>query len=94
MPNSEKDFLTKLDKHPRLKKRFYEILNIAENSSGDLSTADEVELKTIEEVRKLGREVIEDWAIEEHSKKVQAIEKNSSTRKHGKKNSFGKQPLA
>ena len=51
--NEENLFFEKLKKHPRLKKRFNEILNIAKNPSRELLTADEVELKTIDEVRKL-----------------------------------------
>lgn len=66
-------FLGKLDKHPRLKKRFDEILGVAENSSGELVTADDAEMKAIEEVRKLGREVVQEWAITQHEKT--AVEK-------------------
>lgn len=78
-------FLDKLKKHPRLQQRFNEILNIAENSSGDLITADEVELKTIEEVQKLGREVIEEWAEKQHESQIENFEQENHSRKHLKK---------
>ena len=93
MEDTKADFLEKLKKHPRLQQRFNEILNIAENASGDLITADEAELKTIEEVRKLGREVIEEWANKQHMSQIENFEKSNSGRKHVKKNSTGKQPL-
>lgn len=93
MDSIESGFLDKLKKHPRLQQRFNEILNIAENTSGDLITADEAELRTIEEVRKLGKEVIEEWANRQHTTQIENFENNNSTRKHLKKNSTGKQPL-
>lgn len=87
-----KIFLEKLENHPRLKKRFNEILSIAENSSGELVTADEAEMKTIEEVRKLGQEVVQEWAITQHEKAFQTVKKeHPETKKHTKKNSTGKQ---
>jgi hypothetical protein len=64
-------FLQKLDKHPRLKKRFNEILGIAENSSRELITADDAEMKAIEEVKKLGQEIVQEWAINQHEKAIE-----------------------
>lgn len=87
-------FLEKLDKHPRLKKRFSEILGIAENSSGELITADDAEMKAIEEVRKLGQEVMQEWAITQHEKAVENTRKdNPRVKKDTKKNSTGNQHL-
>lgn len=87
-------FLEKLDKHPRLKKRFNEILGIAENSSGKLITADDAEMKAIEEVRKLGQEVVQEWAITQHEKTVENTRKdNPRAKKDTKKNSTGNQHL-
>lgn len=87
-------FLEKLDKHPRLKKRFSEILGIAENSSGELITADDAEMRAIEEVRKLGQEVMQEWAITQHEKAVENIRKdNPKVTKDTKKNSTGNQHL-
>lgn len=86
-------FFEKLKKHPKLQKRFSEILNITENTSGELITADEAEGKTIEEVRKLGQEVMQDWATSQHQKQAEEIVKQHPTRKPIKKNSTGKQHL-
>lgn len=89
--NDDAAFFDKLKNHPRLKKRFNEILGIAENTSGELITADEAETKAIEEVRKLGREVIQEWAESQHKQQVETVEKQHKTRRHLKKNSIGKQ---
>lgn len=89
----DKQFFERLQKHPRLQKRFTEILNIAENTSGELITADEAESKAIEEVRKLGRDVLQEWADNRHAEQINEFEKKHSARKHVKKNSIGKQHL-
>lgn len=87
-------FFDKLEKYPRLKKRFDEILNIAENSSGELVTADEAEAKAIEEVRKLGQELLKEWAVTQHEKAIQNAKKeHPKVRKHLKKNSIGNQRM-
>lgn len=91
--NEDVVFLDKLKNHPRLKKRFNEILGIAENTSGELITADEAETKAIEEVRKLGQEVMQEWAENQHKQQLEALEKQNKMRKHVKKNSIGKQHL-
>ena len=53
MKDDKQVFFERIKNHPSLMKRFEEILNIAENSSGELITADEAEGKAIEEVKKL-----------------------------------------
>jgi len=87
----DKAFFDKLKNHPRLKKRFSEILGIADNTSGELITADEAETKAIEEVRKLGQEIMQEWAENQHKQQVETFEKQNKTRRHVKKNSIGKQ---
>jgi len=54
----------KLESHPALAERFYSILQIADEPgrNGKFRKADEVEAMLIEEVRKLGNEVLMDWA--------------------------------
>lgn len=86
--------IEKLNSNPALKKRVEEILNIAHNSSGKLITADEAEIKTIEEVQKLGREVLKEWAVNQHEQAIKATkEEKPKAKKHIKKNSIGIQHL-
>jgi hypothetical protein len=61
--STQDNFIKRLESHPTLKSRFESILDIAENSSGDVIKADEAERRMIEEVRKLGNEVLHDWAL-------------------------------
>jgi plasmid maintenance system antidote protein VapI len=89
--DTDDELFKKLGNHPHLKKRFQEILNIAENTSGELITADEAETKAIEELQKLGQEVMQEWANSQHQRQVETFEKENKTRRHIKKNSTGKQ---
>lgn len=59
---TEITFVTRLVKHPQLKARFEAILDMVENTKGDLIRADEVEQRAIEQVRQLGKEVLQNWA--------------------------------
>ena len=56
------NFLDRLNQHPELKARFDSILDLAENTKGDVIKADEAERQTIEAVRQLGNEILHDWA--------------------------------
>ena len=51
----------RLSKYPHLCHRMASILGIIENDDGSCQTADEVERRAIEEVRKLGQEVLQGW---------------------------------
>jgi hypothetical protein len=94
MREDDLQFLEKLNSTPALRKRFEEILNIAQNTSGELITADEAEGKAIEEIQKLGQEILQEWAVKQHEKAVHMIkQENPKSRKHEKKNSIGNQHL-
>ncbi len=71
-------FLKKLSSTPALRRRFEEILNIAHNTSGELITADEAEEKAIEEMQKLGQEVLREWAVSQHENVLQTARKENS----------------
>jgi hypothetical protein len=47
---------------PELRARFEQMLDLVENSAGDCVRADEAELRLLEQVRGLGRELLQDWA--------------------------------
>lgn len=52
----------RLREHPELRARFEQMLDIVENSQGDCVLADEAELRVLEQVRGLGRELLQGWA--------------------------------
>ncbi len=92
--NEDIKLLNKINNHPSIRKRVEEILNIAENTSGELITARQAEEKAIEEIRKLGQEVLKGWAENQHNKVVEKAKAgNCKTKEHLKKNCIGNQHL-
>lgn len=59
---TETTLVSRLAQHPTLKARFEEILEVADNTHGDLIRADEAEQRAIEPVRQLGNELLHDRA--------------------------------
>lgn len=58
----DQELLNRLNRHPKLKNRMTALLSIAEDAGDDLVKADEAEKQVIDEVRKMGNEVLTDWA--------------------------------
>lgn len=78
--------LERLKSHPELRERFEAIMDVAENKSGALITADQAEGKAIEEVEKLGQELMRDWALKRQEKAIEQAGENHPTAKSHKKN--------
>ena len=74
----------RLNKYPHLKNRIEQLLEIVENADGDLKKADEAEKRVIEELRKMGNEVLHDWASNREKQEVEAVNKKG-LRGNGKK---------
>ena len=51
----------RLERHPALKVRMERMLDVVENASGDVRRADEAERRAIEELRRMGLEVMQSW---------------------------------
>jgi hypothetical protein len=83
-------FVEKLKEYPELQARFEKILALAENKDGSANTADEAEERAMEEVRKLGQELMQSWAIRKHERIVSEYDLRKGFRRKGKKNSTGK----
>lgn len=84
------EMLARIKAHPGLKDRIEAILDIAENKSGALITADQAEEKAIEEVRKLGQALLKEWAIQQHEKAIEtARQTHPNAKRHEKKSSTG-----
>jgi hypothetical protein len=84
--NQDEDFLNKLSEYPELRGRFEEILALMGNERGDANTADEAEERAIEEVRKLGLEVMQGWARRKQRRLTEEYAKQEGYRQKGKKN--------
>ena len=76
MTINRKSLDERLEKHPSLKKRFEEILNITERKGTGPDTADAVEEQAIMELNKLGQEVLQEWAKNKTTEETLAYRKN------------------
>jgi len=81
--------MERLKKHPELEERFEMILDIVENSGGDVEKADEAERRAIEAVRQMGNEIVQGWADGQQEKKEREYDAKAGVSRKGKKNSTG-----
>jgi hypothetical protein len=80
----------RLHAHPQLRARVEAILAIAEAEAGTLETADEAEQRVIDEVRRLGQEVLQDWAMGKVRQGAEALRQGMERALgHGQKNCTG-----
>jgi hypothetical protein len=79
----------RLAEFPELRARFEEILAVAENARGDAQTADEAEERAVEQVRRLGQELMQAWAERKHERVVRDYDARRDTRRRGKKKPTG-----
>jgi hypothetical protein len=83
----EKRFLAKLRQKPLLRERFEAILELADTEEGKLMSADELEERLIQEVRKLGQETMQEWALTAHQRAGEQLLKDKPQARPRKKNS-------
>ena len=79
----------KLNRHPRLKARMERVLAIAEDAGDDLIKAADAEQRVIEEMRRMGNEVLTHWAEGRVEKSAATLENSQAVAGSGKKNSTG-----
>ncbi|MHC1729238.1 MAG: hypothetical protein AB9866_25110 [Syntrophobacteraceae bacterium] len=90
MCDRKKSFEERMDAIPGLRERFEAILTLTEAEGNGLKTADEAEQRTIEEVRKLGNEVLHAWArTKESLSAAKLTQEGLELTRHGKKKSTG-----
>lgn len=75
----------RLREHPGLRARFEQMLDLVENTAGDCVRADETELRVLEQVRGLGRELLQDWAELGQARVEQAWDKRQDFSRKEKK---------
>ena len=85
-PQREERLLERLRAHPELLARFESILGLTEVAEGPLRTADEIEEQLVQEVRRLGHEVMVDWAMRAEERVAgEVIKANAEVRLRKKK---------
>ena len=86
MTTNYKSLEERLEKHPRLRQRFEEILKISEGEGTGPDTADSVEEQAITELNKLGQELLQEWAQNKATKETLAYREKFSQFHLHKKN--------
>ena len=91
--DSADSFLERLKKHPHLLARFQSLLDVVDNSSGDVVKAAEAEQRVVEELRQMGQEALQAWAERKHSRIEAESDSRSDLTRKEKKTSSGRLDL-
>lgn len=94
LPPEDERLLARLNKHAPLRGRVERLVDLVEDAGDDLRRADEAERRVIEEVRRLGQELLEGWADGQVAKRADELEQTPGVWREGKKNSAGTAPSA
>ena len=89
LSQEDKELLNQLNSRPDLKKRVKSIVSIASDDGEGIVKADEAENRVIEEVRRLGNEVLTEWAETRNEKSEAYLPADSDINRSGKKKSVG-----
>lgn len=86
---SPQQFLDRLQHYPDLQAEFEALLEVVENSQGDVVKADQAEELVAERLQFLGRQAIESWANRKHQKLEAESDARSDLSRKEKKVSTG-----
>ncbi len=90
MSKTQRNLEDRLEAHPELKEHLLGLLDLAESG---IESADQVEELTVDGIKGLGRQVIQDWAEQQEEAKSRALqEENTSVSANGKKTSVDDNP--
>jgi DNA-binding IclR family transcriptional regulator len=78
-----------LNRNPQLKNRIKSLLLVVDNAAGDVTLADAAERRVIEEIRQMGQEALEAWAIRQVEQLTEALEEAPGIWRNGQKKSAG-----
>ena len=87
--NRSEDLVERLNRHPEFRDKVEELLDIADNKSGDVNKADDAEDLIWEELRELGQKIMRDWPVRKHDRLVEESENRKELSKREKKGSTG-----
>ena len=89
LSQEDKELLNLLNRRPDLKNRVISILSIAEDEGDGIVKADEAESRVIEEVRRMGNEVLTGWAGSRAEKSGADLPPDGDIVRCGQKKSYG-----
>ena len=87
--------VSRLSDHPMLMERMEHLLNIIDNPDGRATLADDAEILVTQELRSLGKEMLEEWSQNEAEKAEKTVLSSGVlVKKKTKKKSISTQPTA
>lgn len=86
------DLNERLNRHPELRDKVEELLDIVDNKSGYANHADDAEDLICAELRGMGQRALQDWAERKHERVVWESENRSELTKKEKRGSTGTPP--
>jgi uncharacterized protein YukE len=90
MTKNDQLFFNRLNEHPKLRERIEGILDMIENETGNFTKANDAEQYAIEELRKMGNDILHSWAGKAETKSAASFaEQNETYSGDGKKKSNG-----
>ena len=91
---SDEALLRGLHEHPQLRSRIAALLELAQGTNSELRRADDAEEWLIQEVRALGQQTLQDWALSQVHQSEEQVRRTGRAHRGGKKKSAGTPPLA
>ena len=82
------DVGARLERHPVIKARLTKLLDLVENTGGDLRRADDAERRAIDELRSMGQELLHDWGQRVADDEARYLTKNAAVVRQVKKTSL------
>lgn len=86
---SPQEFLDRLQRHPDLQAEFEALLQVVENSEGDVLKADQAEELVAQRLQLLGQHAIQSWANRKHQHLQAESDSRSDLTRKEKKDSTG-----
>ena len=86
------EFINLVNKYPEMKAKFEALLLIAQAT--ETRKADDVEMQLTEELRKLGHDTFQAWAISQEQRQADYCLNDPTLKKHGKKKFIGTRHMA
>jgi len=83
---SDEENTRKLHAHPQIRERIASILSVVEADSAGLKRADDAEERLVEEVRRMGQEAMQAWALGQIEQTEQEVRHTGRAHREGKKN--------
>jgi hypothetical protein len=75
----------RLEQHPIVKARIIKLLDLIENTGGDVRRADDAERRAIDELRAMGQELLHGWGQRLADDEAQRMDKDAAVVRQVKK---------